>query len=113
MADGDEQFKTLGEDDPSGLDPLLKDGFGVNVLEELDPTERWTHYYTGDRTKTQLDYIIASPALKDKMVGAPQVIRNGQPFRVPNTDSISRYPRVGWDRPKASDHCPVVATFRI
>jgi hypothetical protein len=24
-----------------------------------------------------------------------------------------RYPRVGWDRPKASDHCPVVVELDI
>jgi len=38
---------------------------------------------------------------------------HGMPFRVPNTESVSRYPRTGWDRPKASDHCPVIMDLVI
>lgn len=97
----------------SGVDPLLKDGFGVNLLNSLPEAERWTHFYPAQKHKTQLDYIIASPALAAKMIGTPEVIRAGMPYRVPNTDDIARFPRVGWDRPKASDHCPVVVEFRI
>jgi endonuclease/exonuclease/phosphatase family metal-dependent hydrolase len=26
---------------------------------------------------------------------------------------VERYPRTGWDRPKASDHCPVVMTLDL
>ncbi|OSM05068.1 endonuclease/exonuclease/phosphatase family protein [Magnetofaba australis] len=114
-ADGSyvENLKTLGADDPSGVDPLLDDGFGVNALDALDATARWTHYYPGDRTKTQLDYMIVSPALNARIKGKPQVIRSGQPYRVPNSDEIQRYPRIGMDRPKASDHCPVAVTFKL
>jgi len=98
---------------PSGLDPLLDDGFGVNLVDQLDESERWTHYYSAERTKSQLDYIIASPALADMQTGQPEIIRAGMPFRVPNTEAVSRYPRVGWDRPKASDHCPLTVEFDI
>ena len=99
--------------DESGVDPLLADGFGVNLVDELPEAERWTHFYAGERHKTQLDYIIASPALADKVRGTPQIVRAGMPYRTPNSDDIQRYPRVGWDRPKASDHCPVVVEFRV
>ncbi len=45
----------------------------------------------------------------------PEIIRNGQPFRTvfPPGQEVERYPRTGWDRPKASDHCPVVMTLDL
>ena len=45
----------------------------------------------------------------------PEIIRAGQPFRTifPPGQEVERYPRVGWDRPKASDHCPVVMTLDL
>ncbi|MCY4180352.1 MAG: hypothetical protein OXD48_08785, partial [Litoreibacter sp.] len=97
----------------SGLDPLLGDGFGVNLVDQLPADSRWTHYFSAGRTKSQLDYIIASPALAAMQSGAPEIIRSGMPYRVPNSDGIKRYPRIGWDRPKASDHCPLVIEFDI
>ena len=54
-----------------------------------------------------------------------EIIRRGQPFRVPLdprtpdrsikalSDAGGRYPRVGWDRPKASDHCPLIVTVTL
>jgi endonuclease/exonuclease/phosphatase family metal-dependent hydrolase len=111
-----ETIKELNDNAPSGIDPLIKDGFGFNTLEKLPQDERWTHYYPSDRSKTQLDYIIASPAMKTRMSSIsnnPKIIRNGMPFRVPNTDDLNRYPRIGWDRPKASDHCPLVVQFDV
>lgn len=119
MADGTDQFRpeqtdrdSSADGDVSGIDPLLADGFGENLVARLPETDRWTHYFSGDRTKSQLDYIIASPALAAKMQGQPQILRSGMPYRVPNLDT-PRYPRVGWDRPKASDHCPVLVEFDI
>lgn len=108
-----EKDRPASGEDTSGVDPLLFDGFGVNLLDSLPEPERWTHYYAYERHKTQLDYIIASPALAEKLRGAPKVIRAGLPCRVPNTEHFSRYPRIGWDRPKASDHCPIVVEFNI
>lgn len=96
----------------SGVTPILFDGFGFNLLDALPEEDRWTHYYSGGRHKTQLDYIITSPALAERLRGTPEVIRAGMPYRVPNLN-VTRYPRIGWDRPKASDHCPVVAEFDI
>ena len=40
-------------------------------------------------------------------------LRNGQPWRTifPSGQEVERFPRAGWDRPKASDHCPVVVNL--
>lgn len=97
----------------SGVDPLLEDGFGINLVDALPEEERWTQYYPSGRSKSQLDYIIASPALAALVSEPVRIVRSGMPYRVPNTDDVKRYPRIGWDRPKASDHCPVVVAFEI
>ncbi len=107
------QVEDVVVENESGVDPLLADGFGVNLAQNLADADRWTHYYASGRHKTQLDYIIASPALAAKMVGQPEIVRMGMPHRVPNSAHIPRFPRIGWDRPKASDHCPLVVEFRV
>jgi endonuclease/exonuclease/phosphatase family metal-dependent hydrolase len=40
------------------------------------------------------------------------IIRAGQPWRVARHTG-ARYPRVGFDRPKASDHCPIAVTLAL
>ena len=70
-----------------------------------------------------LDYVLLSPGLGK---GAQaEILRRGLPYRAPldpraDDRSIAtlssaggRYPRIGWDRPKASDHCPVVVSFDL
>ena len=113
---------------PGGLDPLLDD-FAVNPVASLPQHERWTFYYRQpaerdrvlEEQHTQLDYLLLSPALA---AANPrpivEIIRRGLPYRVPLdprhpdrsipylSTRADRYPRVGWDRPKASDHCPLV-----
>jgi predicted extracellular nuclease len=120
--DGDKHhgFTFTPEVEPvSALNMLLADGFVVSVLERLEPLERWTTYHSrgpDERQLCQLDYILLSPALAAKNPGAkPSIIREGQPFRVicPQGQIAERYPRIGWDRPKASDHCPVAITLTL
>ncbi len=118
---------------PSGLDALFED-FAFNPLDALPPDERWTFYFRQadqdcaavDEQHTQLDYILLSPALAAANP-EPKVdlIRRGLPYRVPLDTAhpdrsigylatrSDRYPRVGWDRPKASDHCPLVVEIEI
>jgi endonuclease/exonuclease/phosphatase family metal-dependent hydrolase len=115
---GDGSFKESKRDKPpsgepgSALEVFLNDGFAVNLVAALPEEDRWTHYYAGGRSKTQLDYVLVSPALEQRVRGTPEIIRAGMPQRVPNLDD-ARYPRTGWDRPKASDHCPVVVEFDV
>jgi len=98
-------------DHDHALGPLLDDGFSVDMVKQRisDPMARWTHFYAGERSYHQLDYLLMSPALADENQNAElRIIRNGQPYRAARYEG-DRWPRVGYDTPKASDHCAVFA----
>jgi endonuclease/exonuclease/phosphatase family metal-dependent hydrolase len=117
----------------SGIEPLLED-FAVDPMETLPGHERWTHFrrfWSEERqhmveSHMPLDHILLSPALAAaNPAPAMAMIRRGLPYRVPLdprepdrsmarlATSADRYPRVGWDRPKASDHCPLTVDLTI
>lgn len=103
----------------SALDVFAADGFAENVMLRRDVLDRWTLYHARgpqEQHLCQLDYLWLSPALSLKNAGrVPEIIRNGQPHRTPFPpgQAVERYPRIGWDRPKASDHCPVVMSLEL
>jgi predicted extracellular nuclease len=105
---------THEEEAQSALDIFSADGFAENVVARRPVNDRWTLFHAHgliERHLCQLDYIWLSRALADANPKAvPEIIRNGQPYRTPfpSGQLVERYPRTGWDRPKASDHCPVV-----
>ena len=107
------------KEEASALDVFSADGFAVNPMLRRPVDDRWTLYHTRgpeERHLCQLDYIWLSPSLAERNAHhVPEIIRAGQPFRTlfPPGQEVERYPRVGWDRPKASDHCPVVMTLEI
>ncbi|MBO9124657.1 MULTISPECIES: endonuclease/exonuclease/phosphatase family protein [unclassified Rhizobium] len=102
------------DESESALDEFSRGGFAENIVRRRDPLDRWTLYHARgpeEQWLCQLDYIWLSPALARTNAGRlPEIIRNGQPYRTvfPPGQEVERYPRTGWDRPKASDHCPVV-----
>ena len=119
--------------EPSSFDDLVQD-FAVNPVEALPAGERWTHFHrsaSADGAEVaeeyvQLDYLLLSPALAAANPKPPiEIIRRGLPYRVPIDPaapdrsigylaaSNDRYPRTGWDRPAASDHCPLVIEIEI
>ncbi|MGI9365680.1 MAG: endonuclease/exonuclease/phosphatase family protein [Rhizobiaceae bacterium] len=130
--DGNKQagytFNFLAEDH-SGIDPLLRDGFSEDLVGRRSDEDRWSLYFAAGESKNtrdpetrpvrhlvQLDYFLASPAIVRANKGAvPDIIRSGQPYRTifPPGQDVDRYPRTGWDRPKASDHCPLAVTLKI
>jgi predicted extracellular nuclease len=95
-------------DQNHGLNPLLSNGFSFNLVKNIpDPRNRWTHFYSEDNSYHQLDYILLSPSLREKNPDLqPRIIRKGQPYRAERYVA-DRWPRIGYERPKASDHCPV------
>lgn len=101
----------------SSINVLTEGGFCENIVERRPEMDRWTLYHTRgpqERHLCQLDYMLLSPALSKRNARAvPDIIRNGQPWRTvfPPGLEVKRFPRTGWDRPKASDHCPVAVTL--
>jgi endonuclease/exonuclease/phosphatase family metal-dependent hydrolase len=120
-------------EEQSGIEGLT-DNFATDVMAALPPHERWTHFrrwWSESEGRLMechmpLDHILLSPALA---AANPQpkvdIIRRGLPYRVPldpraadrSIATLSttgdRYPRIGWDRPKASDHCPLIVELVI
>ncbi len=117
---------------PSGIDVLFDD-FAVNPVERLPHAERWTLFHQAMlkdgsvvEEHVQLDYLLLSPALAvANPEPAVEIVRRGLPYRVPLdphhpdrsvaylATRADRYPRIGWDRPKASDHCPLVIEIDV
>ncbi|MEX0956736.1 MAG: endonuclease/exonuclease/phosphatase family protein [Rhizobiaceae bacterium] len=103
----------------SSLNALTEGDFCENVAERLPPEQRWTLYHTRgpqERHLCQLDYLLLSRRLAQHNGAVlPDIIRNGQPYRTifPPGQEVDRFPRTGWDRPKASDHCPVAVTVNL
>ncbi len=103
----------------SALDVFTGDGFADNIVRRRPELDRWTLFHTRgpeERHLCQLDYLLLSPSLaKSNAKRSPDIIRAGQPYRTifPPGQDVARYPRTGWDRPKASDHCPVAVTLDL
>ncbi len=103
----------------SAVNVFTSDGFAVNPVDRRPELDRWTLYHTRgpkERHLCQLDYVLLSAGVARRNATAiPDIVRNGQPYRTvfPPGQEVDRFPRVGWDRPKASDHCPVAITLDV
>jgi exonuclease III len=113
------EFTPAAEAHSSSVDTLTAGGFCENIVERRPELDRWTLYHTRgpqERHLCQLDYILLSPALAGANAQAvPDIVRRGQPWRTPFPpgQEVERFPRIGWDRPKASDHCPVAVSLEL
>ena len=96
------------DQDDSGTVSLIRNPYLENVLRRLpDEEDRWTHYFSKEDSYSQLDFLLLSPALSQITEGVqPMVERRGQPKRA-SRYSGPRFEGVEFNRPKASDHCPV------
>jgi hypothetical protein len=91
----------------------------LNVVDRLEPEERWTHFFKGKRSCPlppgyhQLDYLLVSRALAEANPSAlPTIVRKGMPTRAERYTG-PRFEGVGRDKPKASDHCPGVMLLEL
>ncbi len=119
---GAQRFVVLGDlndylesDDQgrTGIDELVGWEAVVNVVDRLPKEERWTHFFKGNTrcpiapSYHQLDYLLVSKALAEANGAGPTIVRKGMPTRAERYTG-PRFAGVGRDKPKASDHCPVV-----
>lgn len=97
----------------TGLDPLLSQPWLENVIKRLPPQEQWTHYFAAKKETHQLDYILLSQSLASANPGSlPYIERRGLPKRAAQYTG-PRFPGVGNNDPKASDHCPMVIEINV
>jgi endonuclease/exonuclease/phosphatase family metal-dependent hydrolase len=96
----------------TSLDSLLTHHGLVNIVDRLAEDERWTHFYASGNQYHQLDYLLLSPSLANSNPSAPEVMRKGLPYRAERYTG-DRFPNVGEDNPKASDHAPLFMDIEL
>lgn len=110
-------YMETGDENSSGIRPLLESKQVVNVVDRLPADQRWTHYYHREKSYHQLDYILLSKSLAKKNPTVKPVIeRRGQPKRVNRPGQPKRvkkfFPEIKGTL-KASDHCPIAITLKV
>ena len=96
----------------TSLSPLLEHPGLVEALARLPEDDRWTHYYAKGNEYNQLDHMFLSPSLAKKNPGAPGIMRKGMAHRADKYQG-DRFPEVGENNPKASDHAPVYLDIEL
>jgi len=110
-------FVVLGDfnDYPEGdtaLTSLIQHSGLENVVKRMDQKDQWTHFYSGKKEYKQLDFILLSKSLAQMNPNPPGIMRKGLPYRAKKYNG-PRFPKVGEDAPKASDHAPVFIDIEL
>lgn len=100
------------DDADTSLKGFLSHPHLENLVNRLPEAERWTHYYSGGNEYRQLDYLLPSTALAQANPGLPGIMRKGLAFRAERYAG-ERFPEVGENHPKASDHAPLYWDFSL
>lgn len=99
-------------DESTSLVPLLKHKGLVNVMDRIPENDRWTHFYSKENEYRQLDHMFISPSLAKTNKGAPQIYRNGLPYRAEKYEG-PRLDNIGENNPKASDHAAIYMDLEL
>lgn len=81
--------------------------------DKITKADRWTHYYEGDKTTSQLDYVLLSPTLAKKSKQEKVIIEKRGLANYAKPYVGERFPNVGPKGSEASDHCAVFTTLQI
>jgi exonuclease III len=86
-----------------------------NVILRLPPDKQWMHYQKkrgASPASCQLDHLLVSKSLAQATDAQPDMLRKGL---AKNADRYTgpRFPKVGTNKPIASDHCPVVIELKL
>jgi endonuclease/exonuclease/phosphatase family metal-dependent hydrolase len=111
LGDFNDYMQTDDEGEPA-IGALVEWDQVENVVERLPVEDQWTHYYDDRDKYTQLDYLLPSASLAESSPALPEIVRVGMPRRAKRYTG-KRLPGVGDNKPKASDHCAVVATLNL
>lgn len=132
---GSEHFAVVGDLNDSPASPPIRPLVGSGLISAIDripiASERWTHYWRGGGSVSQLDHVLLSPALdaatsgavphiERRGVGFANVLADGKPgprqIRVEKIEDdpaperidfrFARFPEVTSEL-AASDHCPI------
>jgi endonuclease/exonuclease/phosphatase family metal-dependent hydrolase len=111
LGDLNDYLETDGQGE-SGIKGLVEWDQVENVIARRDAEDRWTHYWSKDDNYKQLDYLLLSKSLAEASGGKPDIMRKGTPKRATKYNG-ERFEGVGENKPKASDHCPVVMEVEV
>lgn len=118
LGDLNDYLETDGQGS-SAISELVEWSKVENVIKHLPVDEQWTQYFKGssscgiDEAYNQLDYILISKSLTQKNPNpGVEIIRKGLPLRAEKYTG-ERFGTVGWNKPKSSDHCPMVVELKL
>lgn len=83
-----------------------------DIVNRLPTDEQWTHFFAGGNEYKQLDYLLLSRSLAARNQAPPGIMRKGLPYRAERYEG-PRFPNVGENQPKASDHATLYADIDL
>lgn len=105
-------YRASDNEGESGILELVDWDQAEDVVARRPADDQWTHYYDDDDEYQQLDYLLVSRSLAAASPAVPDIMRKGMPLRASRYTG-PRFDGVGQNRPKASDHCPVVIDLNL